>query len=159
MAQVPPSGDDPGGPPPSYGVPPPPVAPPPPPQYPPPGYGQPQGYGPPPGSGMNPNTASAIAYVTWIGGLIMLLTEGKNNRVVKFHAIQEIALTIAWAVGSFVLFILALLPAIGVLFSILDVIFWIGGIVLWIVCIVKASQGQMFKVPVLGDFAATQAGI
>lgn len=61
--------------------------------------------------------------------------------------------------GWFVLFILALLPAIGVLFSILAVVFWLGGIVLWIICLVKAAQGQIFKIPVIGDFAATQAGI
>ncbi|HLI56140.1 MAG TPA: DUF4870 domain-containing protein [Actinomycetota bacterium] len=108
---------------------------------------------------MNQNTASALAYLTWIGGLIMLLTEGKNNRVVKFHAIQEIAFTIAWAVLYFALFILALIPAIGILFLLVEIVVGLGGLVLWIYCIVKASQGQLFKIPVIGDFAATQAGI
>lgn len=163
MASVPPSGNDPGGnygaappPPPQY----PPPAYPPPPGYPPQGYGPPpQGYGPPPGTGMNPNTASAIAYLTWIGGLVMLLTEGKNNRLVKFHAVQEIAFTVAWAVLYFVLFVMAFIPGIGLLFGICEILLWILGVVLWIVAIVKASQGQMFKIPVIGDFAASQAGV
>ena len=31
--------------------------------------------------------------------------------------------------------------------------------VLWVICIINASQGKIFKVPVIGNFAAQQAGI
>ena len=29
--------------------------------------------------------------------------------------------------------------------------------VVWVICIVKAFQGEMFKLPILGDFAEQQA--
>jgi uncharacterized membrane protein len=30
--------------------------------------------------------------------------------------------------------------------------------VLWVICIIKASQGSAFKIPFLGNFAAEQSG-
>jgi uncharacterized membrane protein len=147
----------------------PPQAPPPgyPPQgYPPQGY-PPQGY-PPPGyqggppapqsSGMQPNVASMVAYFTWIGALIMLLVE-KQNRIVKFHAIQEIGLTIVWVVAYIGVIIISLIPGIGLISIPLDLILFLGGLALWVILVVKAYQGEMIKLPVIGDFAAQQAGI
>jgi uncharacterized membrane protein len=176
MATVPPTGDEaqnpapvpPPPPPPqeyapppaqNYGAPPPGYGPPPPgypPQYPPAGY---PGGPPPQGSGLKPTTASVIAYLTWIGGLVMLLTEGKTNRVVKFHAIQEIAFSVVWAIGYVVAVIIGVVPVIGILGVLLDLALFVGGLILWIMLIVKASQGEVMRLPVIGDFAAQQAGI
>jgi len=36
-------------------------------------------------------------------------------------------------------------------------IVWVGGFVLWIILLLKANQGQMFKLPVIGDLAEKQA--
>jgi uncharacterized membrane protein len=33
----------------------------------------------------------------------------------------------------------------------------LGGLVLWIILLIKANQGQMFKLPIIGDLAEKQA--
>src|SRR5579885_287424 len=75
--------------------------------YPPPnpGYQYQQPYGQPQGQlyntahplgpttlNMEPNTAAGLSYLTWVAGLIIFLME-KQNRFVRFHAMQEILLT------------------------------------------------------------------
>ncbi len=76
-------------------------APPPPP--PPAGYTQtayppppPPGYVPPPAdAGLSDNAASALAYVTFIPAVIFLVLAPYNQKpVIKFHAIQELGLTL-----------------------------------------------------------------
>jgi uncharacterized membrane protein len=34
----------------------------------------------------------------------------------------------------------------------------LGALVLWIILLLKANQGQMFKLPIIGDLAQKQAG-
>jgi uncharacterized membrane protein len=125
---------------------------------PPAGYAQqpppPAGYAPPPmaAGGLSESTASVLAYLTWIPALVFLLVAPYNlSPRIKFHAIQELGLTVAsMAVG-----IVWIVPILG----------WIVGflgfsalLVCWVLCIVKASQGSAFKLPVIGDFAVTQSG-
>jgi len=35
----------------------------------------------------------------------------------------------------------------------------LGGLILWILLLIKASQGQRFKLPFIGDLAEKQAGV
>jgi uncharacterized membrane protein len=98
-------------------------------------------------SGMNQNVAGLLCYVAgWITGLIFFLIE-KENRFVRFHAMQSI-ITFG---GLTVLFIgLGMIPFVNlVLLPILGLV----QLVLWIVLMVKAYQGQLFKLPVIGDMA------
>lgn len=98
-------------------------------------------------SGMNQNVAGLLCYVAgWITGLIFFLIE-KENRFVRFHAMQSI-ITFG---GLTVLFIgLGMIPFVNlVLLPILGLV----QLVLWIVLMVKAYQGQLFKLPVIGDIA------
>jgi uncharacterized membrane protein len=36
-------------------------------------------------------------------------------------------------------------------------VIWLGAFVLWIILVMKAFQGQKFKLPVIGDLAEQQA--
>jgi uncharacterized membrane protein len=114
---------------------------------PPPGYAQPAA-----GTGLSDNTASALAYVTFIPAIIFLVMAPYNEKpIIKFHAIQEIGISIVLFILSFFLVI----PILGLL------VYFVGGIsllVLWVICIIKASQGSAFKIPFLGNFAAEQSG-
>lgn len=133
---------------------------PPPPPPPPPGYTQtayppppPPGYPPPPANAeLSDNAASALAYVTFIPAVIFLVLAPYNQKpVIKFHAIQELGLTLV----GICLHLFWVIPILG------QIIWAVGGIALlivWILCIVKASQGSAFKLPVIGDFAAQQSG-
>jgi uncharacterized membrane protein len=114
----------------------------------------PPGYVPPPvaGSGLSDSAAGAIAYLTFIPALIFLLIDPyKQKPFVKFHAIQELGLTVV----AFLLHFLVIIPVLG----------WIAYIVgsfalliVWVLSIIKASQGGAFKIPFLADFAAQQSG-
>ena len=101
-------------------------------------------------TGMDPKVAGLLCYLLgWITGLIFLLLE-KEDRFVKFHAWQSILLFGGLTVVAFVLtstLVLAILvPLLG-----------LAGFVLWIVLMVKAYQGERFKLPVVGDFAEKQS--
>ena len=104
-------------------------------------------------TGMQANFAALLSYVLGlITGLIFFLVE-KDNKFVKFHAMQSIV----FSVGMFVVsFILVMIPVIGILANLL---LQIAALVAWIVCMIKAYQGEYFKLPVIGDIAAKQAGV
>lgn len=97
-------------------------------------------------TGMQPNVAALLAYlVGFITGIIFYLIE-KENKFVRFHAMQSIVTFGFLFVVGFVLAVsgigIALLPVL-----------WVLEIVLWVVLMVKAYQGEMFKLPVIGDIA------
>ncbi len=109
--------------------------------------------------GLTDNVAGVLAYFTIIPAILFLLIEPYNkNRFVRFHAFQSIAFNVAWMALWMVR--LAMIPFLGV-FSILWLLIWplvgLAGFVLWLVLVVKAYQGTMFKLPVLGPFAEKQA--
>lgn len=125
----------------------PPVEPPPPTPYP------PAPYPPAPVSGgLSQNNAAALAYLTFIPAIIFLVMEPYNkNAFIRFHAFQCIAFSVvAFAIHLVLMFI----PIIGWAISLLlTLVFFI----LWIMCIMKASKGEWYKLPVIGDFALTQS--
>lgn len=81
-----------------------------------------------------------MAIVSYLGliGIIVVLATGAHTKspFVKFHLNQALPLTIASLVGA--------LPFIG----------WvvlIGVMVLWVMGIIAASQGQMKRLPITGN--------
>ena len=98
------------------------------------------------------SAAGALAYVTIIPAIIFLVMAPYNQKpFIKFHAFQCIGLVVVW----FCLGIIGIIPILGWL------VFGLGSLALlvtWILCIVKASQGSAFKLPVIGNFAAQQSG-
>lgn len=141
---------------------------PPPPQGPPQGYGGGPGpqYPPPPpppsaGQGLSSNAAAAISYITFIPAVLFLVMEPYNrDRFVRFHAWQCIALTIV-AVGISILF--TVLGVIGFhilwwMFMLIRLAIRLILFVFWLVALIKASQGQWYKIPIVGDLAASFAG-
>ena len=101
---------------------------------------------------LEPNIAGLLCYLgIWITGIIFLVIEHKN-KFVRFHAIQSI---IVFGTLSIASAILTRIPFVGGFFGgIIGVLFFI----LWIVLMVKAYQGQLYKVPVAGDIAAERTG-
>jgi uncharacterized membrane protein len=102
---------------------------------------------------LEPNVAGLLCYLaTWITGLIFFLIE-KENKFVRFHAMQSMVTFGAIFVGYIVFMGLGFIPVIGLLFDILSWILAVLAFVLWIVLMVKAYQGERFKLPIAGDFA------
>ncbi|HUD55153.1 MAG TPA: DUF4870 domain-containing protein [Terracidiphilus sp.] len=104
-------------------------------------------------SGLSDNAAGALAYVTIIPAIIFLIVEPYNkNSYIRFHSWQSIFLGIAFVAIHIVL---GIIPLIGwLVLMLLD----LGFLVLWIVVILKALKGERFRLPVIGKYAAQQAG-
>ena len=106
----------------------------------------------PSSGGMPDNTAGMLAYITIIPAIIFLVMEPYNkSKYVRFHAFQCIFLSIA-AIAAEV--VLGIIPIIG---WILLPFVGLATLVAAIICLIKANQGQKFKLPLIGDFAEKQA--
>jgi len=110
------------------------------------------------------NIAGVLAYFTFVPALVFLVLDPYNkNRFVRFHSVQCLLLwaacglfAIALKLASVVLFII---PVLGpLLVYLVSTVVGLAAVVIWVVLVVKAFQGEMFKLPLLGDFAAQQAG-
>lgn len=105
------------------------------------------------------NIFGALAYVTFIPAIIFLLVERfKQDRFVRFHSFQSIFLMVAGiAIGiimSVVFSVLSLIPRLGPLLAWLAVVVCsIGWVILWMVLLIKALQGEFFKLPWIGGWA------
>jgi len=109
-------------------------------------------------TGLEANVAGLLCYVLgWISGLVFILIE-KENKFVRFHAMQSIVTFGAITVVSIALSILGVIPIIGVVFDIINVIIGVLAFVLWIILMVKAAQGTMYKLPWAGNFAEKHVG-
>ena len=117
-------------------------------------------------TGLDENIAALLSYIFgWLSGLVFFLME-KESRLVRFHAMQSILLSVAAIVIFVVFWIIAGIAtiALGYISSILSFLVWIvtvlvGGVlglsivVGAIICLVKAYQGQYFRLPVIGNMA------
>lgn len=104
------------------------------------------------GTGLAPNLAGALCYLLGlITGIVFLMLE-KENRFVRFHAMQSIIFSIVVFVVNIVL---GFVPGFGGLISTLVSL---GGAALWVVLMVKAYQGEEWELPVLGKIAREQVG-
>src|ERR1700689_5268973 len=106
-------------------------------------------------SGLSDNPAGAPAYVTIIPAILFLVMEPYNrNPFIKFHSWQCIFFSIA-CIGLWVVdMVLAFIPILG---WILMLLIGLGVIAIWIVCVMKAFNGQKFMLPVIGALAEKQA--
>lgn len=110
-------------------------------------------------TGMQANIAALVSYAAgWITGLIVFLTE-KDNKFVRFHAMQSIivfgALSLFGVVLSilFRFFIMIRLYFMFQFLSLISNLLWIAALILWVLLMIKAYQGERFKLPIAGDIA------
>jgi uncharacterized membrane protein len=112
--------------------------------------------------GLPQKVAGALAYCTILPAIVFLLVEPySKNRFVRFHSFQCIGLWLAalvfgaaLRVAGVLLFFVPLLGHLVVL--LLTMVVSLGFFVIWVVMIVKALQGEMLKLPVIGEFAQQQ---
>src|SRR5215204_4540010 len=115
--------------------------------------------------GLDANVGSLICYIGnfvcalgLIYSIIVLVTD-KTNKLARFHAFQSILLSAA----GLVLYLAAMFIAIAavatnstilsLLVTLLYVVCGIGLLIAIVLCSIKAFQGEMFKLPVIGDMA------
>lgn len=100
--------------------------------------------------GISENIAGLLCYVLgWITGLVFLFLE-KENQFVRFHALQSTVTFLALFILSFVL---GLIPVVGLLAAVLIPFI---SIVVWILLMLKAYQGEKYKLPYIGVWCEQQ---
>jgi uncharacterized membrane protein len=108
-------------------------------------------------SGVSPRAASLLCYIPvlgWLAAIVVLASNRfrKDTRV-RFHAFQGLYLFVAWLIVDWVLSpMFAFSYGFGMhhLFPSLLKALIFGT---WIFMIIKVSQDQMVKLPILGDLA------
>ena len=120
-------------------------------------------YTPPPAAavGMGDNVAAALSYVLGLitGIIFLVLAPYNQSKFVRFHAFQAIFFHVFW-IGLWILeTILTVMMPFGLhmLTTLLAMVLSLGGLVIWIILILKAYQGERFKLPIIGDLAEKQA--
>ena len=117
-------------------------------------------------TGLDENIAALLSYVFgWLSGLIFFLIE-KDSRLVRFHAMQSLLFNVLFGVLAIALWVVLAIGfliasqisgALTALLSLVSILVWIvlfiAIVIGWILCLIKAFQGQYFKLPVIGNFA------
>jgi uncharacterized membrane protein len=109
------------------------------------------------------NVAGLLCYVLgWITGLIFFLTD--KRPFVRFHAAQSIVVFGALMILRIIIgmmFVTSGLTGVATGFSLgimLSGLVSIAGLVLWILLMVKAYQGERYRLPIAAEFADKLAG-
>jgi uncharacterized membrane protein len=98
----------------------------------------------------NENLMGAGAYLLWwVTGIIFLVIE-KENKFVRYHAMQSLLL---FGPIHILLIVLSFVPIIGWL---VGIFLSLGAFILWIICMWKAFQGEMFKLPYVSPLVEKQ---
>jgi len=110
-------------------------------------------------TGLTQNMAGALAYLLGpITGILFLVLE-KENRFVRFHAMQSTVLCIAWIIVYYGLRFFLMVPVLGWIVGILtSLVLGLGGFILWLLLMWKAFHGEEWELPIVGEFARKQLG-
>ena len=114
---------------------------------------------------MDPKVSAGLCYLVAITGLGIILPLTfffieKQNRFVRFHALQSVLLHAAAFILYIILFVLFFAVAVatnsGALVTLFSCLFGLLGIALfvgWLIGMINAFQGKYFKLPFIGDYA------
>jgi uncharacterized membrane protein len=116
---------------------------------------------------MDTNVVGALTYLAgFVTGIVFLVLDPyKSNSFVRFHAFQSIFFNIAWIAFWIVWMILSavLTPLTAGIFGLIAVplmlIFTVAGFGIWAFLMYQAYQQKLFKLPIVGKFAAEHAGV
>ena len=98
-------------------------------------------------TGIQANVSGLLCYALgFVTGIIFYLIE-KENKFVRFHAMQSL---ITFGGTAVLQIILMSIPVLGWM---LAPLVSLASLILWIVLMIKAYQGETFKLPLIGDLA------
>jgi uncharacterized membrane protein len=105
--------------------------------------------------GISPRTASLLCYIPilgWIVAIVVLASARfRDNTRVRFHAFQGLYLFVAWLIVDWVLS--PMFGFWGPFHHVFPALFKAAIFGAWIFMIIKTSQDETFKLPILGDLA------
>ncbi|HLX57788.1 MAG TPA: DUF4870 domain-containing protein, partial [Ktedonobacteraceae bacterium] len=103
--------------------------------------------------GMDANILAFLAYLFPVIGALIIFFMEKQNRFVRFHAMQALLCSAAVVVLEIVLGVLGSLPLLWFFACIINPFVGLALVVCWIILMINAFQGKYFKVPIVGDYA------
>src|ERR1044071_1174820 len=128
---------------------------------------------------MKYNTAGLLCYIPTccclinvIACILWLATEPRENRFLRFHSIQGLLLAGVWICLWIIFAILGIAMGVsmsftpggdmvraggGLLFFMIRLVIGLTLFIIHIVAMIKANQGQMWKLPIIGDIAEKNA--
>jgi uncharacterized membrane protein len=115
-------------------------------------------------TGLDLNLASALCYVFGLVSGVIFFAIETQSRVVKYHALQSMLMSVAvmvvYIAYSVLWAVMSRLPFLGWVAGIFGFLGWavlmLAFLALWIYCLVKAFNGERFKLPYLGEIAERQ---
>ncbi|MCL2396558.1 MAG: hypothetical protein FWC93_00650 [Defluviitaleaceae bacterium] len=106
--------------------------------------------------GLNENLAAALAYLgVFVSGIVVLVLE-KENKFVRFAALQSTIFFLAAFIVGGILDWLTWIPLLGGLIGLVHGIFSIAALLVWLYLMFTAYKGQAVKLPILGDICWDQ---
>jgi uncharacterized membrane protein len=114
-------------------------------------------------AGLTDNLAGLLCYILgFITGILFLVLEPYNrNKFIRFHAFQSIFFNVAMFaifIGlSIVGIVMHFIPMMWALMALVHTVVSLAMFVVWVLLLVKAYQGQRWKLPIIGDLAEKQA--
>ena len=99
---------------------------------------------------LDPKVMAVLAYFLWLVGGIVFYAQSKNA-FVRFHAMQSILFT-AFAAVIYVFF-MTFGFLLWILLAPVSILTWMLIFGVWIVLMLKAYQGEKFKLPIIGQMA------
>ena len=117
-------------------------------------------------TGITNNVAGALCYILGIitGIIFLVIDPYKSNRFVRFHAFQSIFFWVVcfgfWMIWSYLFVTMLFTPGLGMwgLINLIGLIVRLAMFAAWIFLMYKAYNNEEFKLPIIGDLAAKQAG-
>jgi uncharacterized membrane protein len=110
-------------------------------------------------TGLSENAAGGLAYITVIPAIIFLILAPYNkNSYIRFHSWQCIFMAIAWIVIDLAIGVFGrMLVFLRLLTFGLYPLVALAMFILWLIVLIKAFNGERYKLPIIGDLAEKQA--
>lgn len=109
-------------------------------------------------------TENAVGALCYLGGLVtgivfLVIAPYNQNPRIKFHAFQSILFSLVWALGWFAIVTAGMILPFGmsVMLTLFSMLLWGGGLLLWLLLLWKAYQGETLTLPGIGGIARQQA--
>jgi len=103
--------------------------------------------------GLDENIAGMLSYALFFFSGIVILVMERENKTVRFHALQSILWFVFLSILNQVVRFLAWLPLLG---GLLANVVWLVTVVSWAYLMYMAFVGKKFKIPMFGDIAESQ---
>ncbi len=114
----------------------------------------PPSYAPPPPAGAANSNKTVMLVLSYLGLLAIIpFVVEKDDKEVQWHAKHGLVICVLWVAVSLVFFVLGHIPFLGCLAGLISIFIPIGMLILAVLCIMKAVNGQRFIIPGVSQYA------